>query len=106
MIILNSEPNKKRSTELILKGQAEGKFVEWGAFLSGGGYAVVEGTPADVVLVMAKYVPWAHLKPFRYFQQENQMNYLTKSLVHSCETRIWYLKSGRVGGLTDRSPCD
>ena len=48
----------KGLTSLVLKDLEEGKFASWGAYGSGAGYAVVEGTISDAFTVMSKYAPW------------------------------------------------
>ncbi len=67
--------NLKGLTGLVSKDLEEGKFVDWGSFGNVGGFAIVEGTLADVAIVMSKYVPWVQFEtvPFMSAKESDEL---------------------------------
>lgn len=67
--------NLKGLTGLVLKDLGEGKFVDWGSYGNGVGYAIVEGTLSDVAVVMSKYVPWVQYEsiPFMSAKEADEL---------------------------------
>jgi len=66
--------NLNRKT-LWIKDLGEGKFADWGSFGNGSGYAIVEGTLADVSIVMSNYVPWVQFEtvPFMSAKEADEL---------------------------------